>query len=167
MELKPLVKWQDFDFDGKVKIPWGFYFILIYLLRGYITWIFSLTYREDTSLLLSLVYTESGFFYLALLTGLPALLVQLLFSLKKQKNKPWYMALWLRSPWLLAAALAVDIVLQIKQVVLNGGIAHGLQMLLLFVGVYLLWYWLKSKRIKRFFSNWLIPLEQQRSKTLP
>ena len=160
-----MVKWQDFDFDGKVKIPLGFYFMLIYLLRGYITWVLSLTYREDTSLLLSLAYTESRFFYLALVTGLPAVLVQLLFSLKKQKTKSWYISLWLKSPWILAVALVADIILQIKQVVLNGGIAHGVQMLLLFAGVYLLWYWVKSQKIKRFFSNWLIPMEQKVDKS--
>lgn len=154
--LSSLVSWQDFDFDGKVKIPWGFYLVLIYLLRGYITWIFSLTYRNDPALILSLIYTESRYFYFALAIGLPAVLVQVLFALKKYKDHSWYQTLWPQTTWLLALTLLVDLVLQCKQIYLNHGLVHWFHISMLITGIYLLWYWLKSTKLKRFFQNWLL-----------
>lgn len=160
-----MVNWQDFDFDGKIRIPWGFNLMLIYLLRGYITWILSLTYRDDPSLLLSMVYTESKLFYLSLLVGLPAFFVQVLFALKKQKEKAWYQRIWRKTKWLLTLSLIADLALQCKQIVLQGGIVHWVNMLMLFVGIYLLWYWLKSAKLSRFFDNWLIAIEPVKQET--
>lgn len=154
-----MVNWQDFDFDGKIRIPWGFNLMLIYLLRGYITWIVSLTYRKDPSLLLSLIYTETKLFYLALLIGLPAFLVQILLALKKQKEKSWYQSLWLKSKWLLAFSLMIDIALQLHQIIQQGGVVHWFNMLMLFTGIYLFWYWLKSTKLNRFFASWLLAIE--------
>lgn len=149
------MKWQDFDFEGKVKVPVGFYLVMLYLLRGYITWVISLTYRDDPSLLLSLVYSESHFFYLSMLVGFPAVFVQTLFALKKQNQKAWYKSLWGKTYWLLAVALLVDISLQVKQIIGVDGIVHGFNMFLLLLGAYLTWYWFSSKKLKRFFANWL------------
>ena len=149
------MKWQDFDFDGKVKVPVGFYLVMLYLLRGYITWVISLTYRDDPILLLSLVYSESHFFYLSMIVGLPAVAVQTLFALKKQNEKAWYQSIWRKTYWLLAIALMVDLSLQLKQIIGADGIVHGFNMFVLLLGAYLTWYWCSSNKLKRFFSNWL------------
>ena len=149
------MKWQDFDFDGKVKIPWGFYLVMVYLLRGYITWVISLTYRDDPGLLLSLVYAERSFFYMSMVVGLPAVFVQFLFALKKQTDKPWYQGLWSKSYTVLLLALFADLILQINQVITLGGLVHGFNMITLLLGGYLAWYWMSSSKLKRFFVNWL------------
>ena len=149
------MKWQDFDFDGKVKIPLGFYLVMLYLLRGYVTWVISLTYREDTSLLLSMAYSESHFFYLSMIVGLPAVIVQTLFALKKQVEKPWFKRFWVKSYWLLTIALFADLIIQLQQIINASGLVHGFNILMLVVGVYLTWYWISSNKIKRFFTNWI------------
>ena len=151
-----MVQWQDFDFDGKVKIPLGYYFVLLYLLRGYALWVVSLTYRDDPTLILSLIYNDQRSFFYSLTVGLPAIFTFALFSLKSQKEKPWFILLWSKQRSLLMIALALDVVGQIVSLVKFTSTPHWSQMLLLLSGIYLLWYWIKSLKIRRFFNNWLV-----------
>ena len=157
-----MVQWQDFDFDGKLKIPVGFYLVLLYLLRGYVLWVISLTYRDDPTLILSLIYNDSRLFFYSLLIGVPAAASFVLFSLKSQKQKPWFIKCWKGQRWLLAISLILDLAAQIFVFIRGVNTAHWSQMILLILGVYLLWYWIKSLKIKRFFSNWLLVLEQKK-----
>ena len=151
-----LVQWQDFDFEGRLKVPLGFYLGIVYLLRGFIIWIISLTYSDDRSLLLGLIYSDSSLFGLTIITGLPALFTFFLFSLKKQKEKSWYKAIWALQIWFLLTALLTDFILQFYTISYHITQIHWVQMVLLIVGGYLFWYWFKSDKIKRFFRNWLL-----------
>ncbi len=150
------MQWQDFDFDGKLKIPVGFYLALIYLLRGFIIWVISLTYSDDRSLLLGLIYSDVSLFSLTILTGLPAVFTFALFSLKKHKDKNWYIALWGAQSKLLLITLLIDLTIQLYSLSFHITQVHWVQMLLFILGSYLAWYWLESKRLSRFFRNWLV-----------
>lgn len=149
------MQWQDFDLEGRVKVPLGYYLILFYLARGYLTWIVSLTYRENPSLLLSMAYPDARFFSLSLLLGLPALVSFILFSLKSQVQKSWFKKLWRYQYSLLLVAVAIDFLLQVLFIVGQAQL-HWFMPFLLILGIYLIWYWLRSKKVKRFFNNWLL-----------
>lgn len=151
-----MVQWQDFDFDGKVKIPLGYYCVLLYLLRAYALWVVSLTYRDDPTLILSLIYNDSRSFFYSLMIGIPAIFTFTLFSLKSQKEKPWFINLWNKQRNVLMLALALDVLGQIISLAKFTSTPHWSQMLLLLSGVYLFWYWIKSLKIRRFFNNWLL-----------
>ena len=148
------MQWQDFDLEGKVKIPVGFYLILAYLMRGYLIWIVSLTYREDTGLLLSLIYPDMRVFTLILLLGLPAVICFILFGLRSQTQKPWFIWCWSKQKTLLLFTLALDLGLQAWTIVQHPTQIHWSQIPLAILGFYLLWYGMKSRRIQRFFRLW-------------
>lgn len=150
------MQWQDFDFDGKVKIPVGFYLGLVYLLRGYVIWVISLSYRDDPALLLSLIYPSQSLFLFTLYTGLPAIITFTFFALKKQRDKSWYKSIWSRQKWLLILTLIVDVIAQVMSFVKHTTDIEMGQTLLLFIGFYMTWYWIKSAKLNRFFNNWLI-----------
>lgn len=150
------MQWQDFDFEGRLKIPIGFYLGIVYLLRGFVIWIISLTYSEDRGLLIGLIYSDVSLFKLTILTGLPAFCTFLIFSLKKQKEKSWYKTIWSVQRNILLAALLCDLILQLYTVSYHITQVHWFQVVLLILGAYLFWYWFKSQRLKRFFRHWLL-----------
>lgn len=150
------MQWQDFDFEGRLKIPLGFYLGILYLLRGFIIWIISLTYSDDRSLLIGLIYSNVSLFALTILTGAPALITFFIFSLKKQREKAWYKSIWSLQSKMLLIALFTDLVIQFYTISYHITQVHWVQMVLLILGVYLFWYWLKSNKLKRFFHNWLL-----------
>lgn len=150
------LQWQDFDLEGRARVPVGFYLVLLYLSRGYLTWVVSLTYSQDRSLLLSMIYPSASLFTTALLTGVPALIAFILFALKKQKDKPWYQWLWPKMSGLLLLALIFDLVSQAIGGINHLVALHWFQVVLFISGGYLLWFWLASKRVGRFFRNYLV-----------
>ena len=149
------MKWQDFDLEGRVKVPIGYYLLLIYLLRGYVTWIFSLTYAQDRSLILSLVYPQHKLFITSLLLGIPAVIAFVLFTLKSQTAKPWFQFIWSKMRWFLAFAVVCDLAMQGWFFYRHPLQIHWSQLVSFIIGIYLLWYWSQSKSIRRFFTNWL------------
>lgn len=149
------LKWQDFDVEGRARIPVGFYLVLVYLLRGYVTWIFSLTFAQDRGLILSLVYPRHDLFIVSLLVGIPAVFAFVLFGLKKHAEKGWFKTLWPKTRLLLLFSILLDLVVQVSYFVEQPLAIHWSQLGAFILGVYLIWYWLRSKTIKRFFYNWL------------
>lgn len=147
--------WQDFDLDGKLRVPIGYNLAVLYMLRGYIFWVVSLTFSDDRSLILSLVYPNLSMFWLTLVVGLPALITFFFFSLKSQISKSWYQWVWARLRLILTISMAVDLMLQAWIIVTQTLDLHPIQMIQFILGSYLFWYWLRSKRIQRFFKQWL------------
>lgn len=149
------MSWQDFDLDGKLRVPIGYNLTLLYLLRGYVLWVVSLTYSEDRSLILSLVYPSHTLFVFTLLVGLPALIAFFLLALKSFVKSKGYQLIWQSMPILVVGSLILDVTIQGWGVVTQTLFLHPVQIIQLIVGVYVLWYWLRSRRIKRFFQLWL------------
>lgn len=149
--------WQDFDLDGKIKVPLGFNLVLFYLLRGYLFWVVSLTLSENRSLILSVIYPEQRLFLLTLLVGIPAVICFFLFSLKSQTGKIWYKTVWQCMHGLLTVALVADLSLQTWTLVFHSVDIYPMQVIQFILGSYLTWYWLQSKRVKRFFKHWVAP----------
>ncbi len=149
------MQYSDFDLDGRVRVPIGFYLVLLYLMRGYFIWIMSLTHRNDPTLILSLIYSDNGTFYQALTVGLPAFIFYGLFLSKGRVYKSFESVLWKKSLWVIGLTLLADLALQIVTIYHQGLIVHWLLPLNFILGVYLTWYWMSSKRVKRFVKHWL------------
>ncbi|WP_088328914.1 DUF2919 family protein [Lacimicrobium sp. SS2-24] len=64
-----------YDAQGRIQPNRLLYLSLLFLMRGYLVFIASLSYRQDPSLILSLFYPDKGYFYFSLLLGLPALII--------------------------------------------------------------------------------------------
>lgn len=73
----------DYDKHGCLKLPLLMYLALAYLLKGYVIWIVSLSYRQEPAALLNVFYPSRSDFYGALFVGVPALVCAVLFSLRR------------------------------------------------------------------------------------
>lgn len=153
----------DFDLEGRVKVPVGFYLVLVYLLRGYFIWVISLTHRENPGLIISLIYPLPSVFYTSMLIGIPGLMAYALFLSKgrlwtRLENKVWPI-FW----YLIPIGLFADLALQGMSMSQSHFLVHWSGPVIFLFGAYLTWYWLSSKRLKRFFSLWLIDVENKES----
>lgn len=138
------------DGDGKPSVPLGLLLILLILLRGYAAWIVSMTFADDRSKLLGFFYTNVEQFALALLVGLPAILVLVLTFLLRPGCSELVLACWRKMGWLLWLAWLADGVLLASLVVANwptfSPIKAGLIMLWCWTG----WYLFKSRHLQRY-----------------
>ncbi|GGD54357.1 DUF2919 family protein [Lacimicrobium alkaliphilum] len=66
---------KHYDEQGRIKPNSFMYLSLLFLIRVYLVSVASISYRQDTSLILSLFYPDKGYFYFSLSLGLPALLI--------------------------------------------------------------------------------------------
>ncbi|MDO6428292.1 DUF2919 family protein [Thalassotalea sp. 1_MG-2023] len=73
----------DFDKFDCVKIAFGVYLILLFILRGYLIWLMSVTNMQDRVSIIAWVYPEPKLFYLSLLSGLGGILTVFLLSLRR------------------------------------------------------------------------------------
>lgn len=147
--------WQDFDFEGRLKVPIGFYLILLYSLRGYFIWLMSISHRKEPGLIISLVYPDPKMFLATLLIGLPVLLVYILMLSKGRINKSIEMPIWRKSQTIVGITLLVDLSIQAITLWQNQWLMHFSAPLTLMIGIYLLWYWFSSQKVKRFVALWL------------
>ena len=83
-----------FDKHGYLKAPKGFYLLLLVLLRAYLIWILSVANRSDTTALITLFYPEKHNFFIALGTGAGALLIAVMYSLRREKTPNWLQPVW-------------------------------------------------------------------------
>ena len=146
---------SDFDLEGRVKVPLGYYLVTLYLMRGYFIWLMSLTHRKDPSLILSLIYPDSRTFISALFIGVSGLLVYVLFLSKARIWDRTERMLWKASFLLLLTGLLADLTVQVHSLIVNKFVVHWSAPVILLTGIYLSWYWVSSKKIKRFFNHWL------------
>ena len=146
---------SDFDLEGRVKVPLGYYLVTLYLMRGYFIWLMSLTHRKDPSLILSLIYPDSRTFISALFIGVSGLFVYILFLSKARIWERVERVLWKVSFLLLLMGLLADLTVQVHSLIVNKFVVHWTAPVILLTGIYLIWYWVSSKKVKRFFNHWL------------
>lgn len=145
---------DDFDKHHFLKAPVGFYFVLLMLLRPYIIWVMSVANRKDGTSFITMLYPDKNDFLVGLLTGIGALIVLLLFSMRRDKSFDWLPGVWKNSRWLLWVSLVADVALSLW-IISNSNFtfkpeqAGGIFALLL-CALYLF----KNERLKDFFHNW-------------
>lgn len=100
---------EDFDNYDCLKLSKRFYLVLLFVLRGYIVWLMSVTNMRDRISIISWIYPETSLFYLSLLSGMVGLFVVLIISLRRPEASNWIQISWLHSRKLLIAALLFDL----------------------------------------------------------
>ena len=154
------MNYKDFDFEGRVRVPVGFYLVLAYVLRGYFIWVISLTHRDDPGLIISLIYPSPSAFYTSMLIGIPGLVAYAFFLSKGRLWASFESVIWPVFRYIIPLGLATDLVVQGTGMWQSHLLVHWSGPLLFLLGVYLCWYWISSQRLKRFFSLWLIEVEE-------
>lgn len=100
---------EDFDNYDCLKLSKRFYLVLLFVLRGYIVWLMSVTNMRDRISIISWIYPETSLFYLSLLSGMLGLFVVLIISLRRPEAANWIQVSWQHSRKLLIAALLFDL----------------------------------------------------------
>lgn len=138
--------------DGQLKTPLALVFVLALFLRGYIAWIISLTFREDTSRLLKFFYANTEQFVLALSVGVPALAVLVMLTQMKAELPRWVPKFARIAPWLLWASWLADGVLLVSLVAGNWPHFAFAKAFIIFAWFIAFWLLLYSRHLKRFFQ---------------
>ncbi|WP_440874235.1 DUF2919 family protein [Thalassotalea sp. PLHSN55] len=99
---------NDFDKFDCLKLSIGVYLLLIYLLRGYIVWLMSVTNLNDRVATIAWVYPETSLFYLSLVSGTFGLFFVFVLSLRRPDAHKWVQYCWRRARSLLVIALVFD-----------------------------------------------------------
>lgn len=100
---------KDFDSYDCLKLSKRFYLVLLFVLRGYIVWLMSVTNMRDRVGIISWIYPETSLFYLSLLSGTLGLFIVLIISLRRPEAPTWVQVSWQHSRKFLIAALLFDL----------------------------------------------------------
>lgn len=100
---------QDFDSYDCLKLSKRFYLVLLFILRGYIVWLMSVTNMRDRVSFISWIYPETSLFYLSLLSGAIGLFVLLIISLRRPEAATWVQCSWQHCRTILTMALLFDL----------------------------------------------------------
>ena len=101
---------NDFDKYDCLKISKSIYFILLFVLRGYLVWIMSVTNMQDRVSIISFVYPDPKLFYFSLCSGAIGLFMVLILALRRPEASQWVKSIWPHSRKVIIFALIFDLV---------------------------------------------------------
>lgn len=104
---------NDFDQFDCVKLSKYFYLLLVFILRGYLVWIMSVTNFNDRVGIIEWVYPDPLLFYTSLLSGIIGIFVLFIMSLRRPDASPWVKKCWRNIREFLAVALCFDWVINL------------------------------------------------------
>ena len=100
---------QDFDTYNCLKISKIFYLSLLFILRGYVVWILSVTNMRDKVAIIQWIYPDTHLFFISLLSGTLGLYVVLILSLRRPNAENWVINSWRNCRIILIGALLFDL----------------------------------------------------------
>lgn len=100
---------EDFDSYDCLKLSKRFYLVLLFVLRGYVAWLMSVTNMRDRVSIISWVYPETSLFYLSLISGAIGLFIVLIISLRRPEAANWIQFSWRYCRSILITALLFDL----------------------------------------------------------
>lgn len=80
---------KDFDRFDCVKLSKGIYLTLLFILRGYVTWIISVTNMQDRTSTIAFVYPNPKLFYLSLASGVFGLFIAFVLAMRRPEAGNW------------------------------------------------------------------------------
>jgi hypothetical protein len=102
---------QDFDKFDCLKISQWAYLSLIFILRGYLVWLMSVTNMKDRVGIIQWIYPETSIFYLSLGSGSLGIFIVLVLSLRRPNANVWVKKCWQHAKTFLILALIFDLVI--------------------------------------------------------
>lgn len=100
---------EDFDSFNCLKISKSIYIVLLFVLRGYIVWLISVTNMRDRVGIIQWIYPETSLFFISLLSGTIGLFVLLLLSFRRPDAAKWVQSSWPYCRILMVVALLFDL----------------------------------------------------------
>ncbi|WP_281561273.1 DUF2919 family protein [Thalassomonas sp. RHCl1] len=104
---------EDFDKFDCLKLSKSIYLVLLFVLRGYLVWLMSVTNMQDRVGIIQWLYPQTALFYLSLISGTVGLFVVLVISLRRPEAKNWVRVSWSYCRGLLIFALAFDFIVSL------------------------------------------------------
>lgn len=104
---------SDFDDFDCVKVSKVIYLILIFVLRGYLVWLMSVSNLRDKVGVIQWIYPEPSLFYLSLISGSLGLFVLVILSLRRPDASMWVQNSWRYIRVILLLALIFDLTVNI------------------------------------------------------
>ena len=101
---------KDFDSYDCLKLSKRFYIVLLFVLRGYIVWLMSVTNMRDRVEIIQWIYPETALFFLSLISGAIGLFIVLIISLRRPDAPKWVQLSWLNCRKLIVVALLFDFI---------------------------------------------------------
>jgi len=102
---------NDFDKFDCLKLSKGIYLLLLFVLRGYIIWLISVTNMQDRVSTIQMMFPETSMFYLSLLSGAIGLFMVLVIGLRKPEAPYWIKLCWRHCRKFLVVALCFDLLI--------------------------------------------------------
>jgi hypothetical protein len=100
---------QDFDKFDCLKISKWVYLALIFILRGYVIWLMSVTNLKDRVGIIQWVYPETSLFYLSLGSGILGIFIVVILSLRRPNANTWVKKCWQQGKVIITIALLFDL----------------------------------------------------------
>lgn len=151
------------DDHGLHKVPMRLYWLLLLLLRPYISWVLVLTLPESQRDILSLIYPLQFDFIIACAISSPLLLILAAISQRKPKGQTRWFQVWRHSRIILLLVAIIDLLLTIKhlpdQVMLD---APWRILAPIAISVGILWL-MRSRTLGLVFAEW--PTAEDKKKT--
>jgi hypothetical protein len=85
---------KDFNKYDCLKLSIGIYALLVFVCRGYIIWIMSISNMQNRTDTIALAFPDPKLFYLSLLSGAVGLFVILIISLRRPDTYNWVKFCW-------------------------------------------------------------------------
>jgi len=104
---------EDFDKFDCLKLSKRFYLVLLFVLRGYIVWLMSVTNMKDRVATMQWIYPETNLFFLSLISGVIGLWVVVVISLRRPNSASWVKVIWPYSRAMLVVALLFDFIINL------------------------------------------------------
>lgn len=139
---------KDFDKFDCVKLSKGVYITLIYILRGYVVWLMSVTNMKDRVGIIEWIYPETSMFLLSLGSGALGLFVLLILSLRRPNAASWVKTSWRNLVYLLIAALIFDLAINAVAYFAYQYISISWLVIQVSISLILIGYLLTNKRVK-------------------
>jgi len=100
---------EDFDKYDCLKLSKRFYLVLLFVLRGYLVWLMSVTNMKDRVSTMQWIYPETSLFFLSLVSGIIGICVVVIISLRRPNAPNWVKVIWPYCRAMLVMALIFDL----------------------------------------------------------
>jgi hypothetical protein len=102
---------NDFDNFDCLKMSKWVYLSLLFILRGYIVWLMSVTNMKDRVGIIQWIYPETSLFYLSLGSGALGIFIVVVLSLRRPNAKSWVKFFWRHVKAIIILALLFDFII--------------------------------------------------------